>query len=68
MKRGKKVPYNYPNDNTNFQPGKNKEHDTSAKEMNINNPYMALHIEEGEIPTANITTEGEEMKEGGDPE
>ena len=34
--------------------------------MDINNPFMALHIKEGGIPIADITLEGEEIEEGGD--
>ena len=66
VKRGKKASYNSPNDNNDSQPEKTKEHVTGTKEMNISNPYMALHIEEGEIPAAAITLEGEEIEEGGD--
>ena len=68
MKRGKKTPYNSPNDNNEFQPEKTKKHAAYAKEMNISNPYMALHIEEGKIPATDSTLEGKEMEEGGDPE
>ena len=36
--------------------------------MDIRNPYIALHIEEGEIPAVDITPKAEETEEGGDPE
>ena len=59
MKRGKKAQNNSPNENNDYQPEKTKEHVTISKEMDINNPYTALHIEEGEILTTDITLEGE---------
>ena len=68
MKRGKKASNNSHNDNNDYQPKKTKEHVTISKEMDISNSYTALHIEEGEIPTTNITLEGEETEEGRDPE
>ena len=62
MKRGKKVSNNSHNDNNDYQPEKTKEHVTTAKEMDNINPFIALHIEEGEIPVADITPEGEETE------
>ena len=59
VKRGNRVSYNSHNDNNDFQTEKTKENATTSKEMNINDPYMALHIEEGEIPAVVSTPEGE---------
>ena len=68
MKRGKKAPNNSPNVNNDHHPGNSKEHVTTAKDTDNNNPFIALHIKEGEILAADITLEGEESEEGGDPE
>ena len=68
VKRGKKASNNSPNDNNNYQPEKTKEHVTATKEMDNTNPFIALHIKEGEIPAADITLEGEKTEEGGNPE
>ena len=58
MKWGKKAPYISPNANNDLQPEKTKEHVTNTKGTNISNQYMDLHIEDGEIPAADITLEG----------
>ena len=66
MNRGRKASNNYSNNNN--DPRKTKENVTSAKEMSINNPFMALQVEEGEILAKDSTLEGEGPKEGGDSE
>ena len=66
MNRGKKALNNSPNDNNDLR--KTKENVTSAKEMIIINPFMALQVEEGEIPVEDSTLEGEEPKERGYPD
>ena len=67
-KRGKKELNNSPNVNNDHHPKNFKEKAITAKDMGNNNPFTTLHIKEGEIPTVDITSEGEEMEEGGEPD
>ena len=61
------MPYIPPNTNNDSLPKKNKERAPISKGTTTSNQYLALHIEEGEIPSTNITLEGDEIEECGDP-